>query len=74
VARHLIAARFPDAVVAPDDRPDTALLARIAPRMRALDEREVRDLEPLYVRPSGAERVRLRRHGGSGREDGGERG
>jgi tRNA threonylcarbamoyladenosine biosynthesis protein TsaB len=64
-ARAEIAARFPGAVVADDagNLPDTAFLARIAPAMRALEEAAVRQLEPLYVRPSGAERVRLRRHG-----------
>lgn len=71
-----IAARYPAAVLAGDDAnlPDTAFLARIAPRMPALAEAAVRGLEPLYVRPSGAERVRLRSHGRPDRkDDGGER-
>jgi len=65
VARDEIARRFPHASVADPAGclPDTAFLARIAARMPALDEAAVRRLEPLYVRPSGAERVRLRRHG-----------
>lgn len=74
VARDDIAARFPAARIAEPEacRPDTAFLARIAPRMPALDEAAVRGLEPLYIRPSGAERVRLRRHGRrSGDGDGG---
>jgi tRNA A37 threonylcarbamoyladenosine modification protein TsaB len=64
-ARDEIARRFPRAVVADPagSLPDTAFLARIAPGMPVLDEAAVRRLEPLYVRPSGAERVRLRRHG-----------
>ncbi|MDH4036092.1 MAG: tRNA (adenosine(37)-N6)-threonylcarbamoyltransferase complex dimerization subunit type 1 TsaB [Candidatus Krumholzibacteria bacterium] len=72
-ARAEIAARFPGAVFAPDsgNLPDTAFLAGIAPAMPALVEAAVRRLEPLYVRPSGAERVRLRRHG---RDGGGDRG
>jgi tRNA threonylcarbamoyladenosine biosynthesis protein TsaB len=64
-ARAEIAARFPHAVIAGPSAslPDTAFLARVAPGMRALDETAVRRLEPLYLRPSGAERVRLRSHG-----------
>jgi tRNA threonylcarbamoyladenosine biosynthesis protein TsaB len=67
-ARAEILARFPGAVFADDtgNLPDTAWLARIAAAMPALDEAAVRHLEPLYVRPSGAERVRLRRHGREG--------
>jgi tRNA threonylcarbamoyladenosine biosynthesis protein TsaB len=45
-----------------DARPSTALLAVRAPGMPALSEDQVRTLEPLYLRPSGAERVRLRGH------------
>ena len=64
-ARADIAARFPGARLADPAQclPDTAYLARIAPRMRPLEESAVRRLEPLYIRPSGAERVRLRGHG-----------
>jgi tRNA threonylcarbamoyladenosine biosynthesis protein TsaB len=67
-ARAEISARFPGAAFADDagNLPDTAFLARIAPGMRALEEAAVRGLEPLYVRQSGAERVRLRRHGRDG--------
>lgn len=56
--------RFPGADVAPavQAQPSTAFLARIAGDLTALDPAAVRHLEPLYLRPSGAERVRLRRH------------
>lgn len=67
-ARAAIEARFPAAVFADTAAclPDTAWLARIAPCMRALDRAEVRRLEPIYLRPSGAERVRLKSHGRGG--------
>jgi tRNA threonylcarbamoyladenosine biosynthesis protein TsaB len=42
--------------------PSTAHLAAIGHRMRPLEENDIRTLEPLYVRPSGAETVRLRAH------------
>ncbi len=63
-SRDAILAAFPGARFAdpPACLPSTEFLARIAAGMRALDEAAVRGLEPLYVRPSGAERVRLRSH------------
>jgi tRNA threonylcarbamoyladenosine biosynthesis protein TsaB len=42
--------------------PSTAHLAAIAHRMQPLDEAAVRSLEPLYIRPSGAEQKKLRAH------------
>ncbi|HEX5132279.1 MAG TPA: tRNA (adenosine(37)-N6)-threonylcarbamoyltransferase complex dimerization subunit type 1 TsaB [Candidatus Krumholzibacteria bacterium] len=77
-ARDEIAARFPRATIAPaaECAPSTAFLATIAPRMRPLNEAAVRALEPRYIRPSGAERVKLRSHqtrpadGESGSHDG----
>lgn len=59
-----IASRFPRAEIAPEARaiPSTAYLASIADHMPALSREEVRALEPTYLRPSGAERVRLRSH------------
>ncbi len=63
-AAEAVRARFPGAsfAPAPDSQPSTALLARIAADLPALDHDGVRGLEPFYLRPSGAERVRLRRH------------
>ena len=57
-----IQARFPGARLAGDAEayPSTTHLAAIAHRMRALDPASIRSLEPLYLRPSGAERMRLR--------------
>lgn len=62
--RDAIRARYPQAGVPDGDSmyPSTAHLAMIAHRMRPLDEPAVRTLEPLYVRPSGAEQKRLREH------------
>jgi tRNA threonylcarbamoyladenosine biosynthesis protein TsaB len=62
--RGAIAARFPLAAVDETDEglPSTACLAAIAHGMHALGHAAIRDLEPTYVRPSGAERVRLRAH------------
>jgi len=59
-----IAARFPFAVVseAGEGLPSTAHLAVIAHAMRPLEHAAIRELEPTYVRSSGAERVRLRAH------------
>ncbi len=64
-SRDAIRRRFPGAAIAPaaDANPSTAFLATIAGGMPALDPGAVRALEPLYLRPSGAERVRLKRHG-----------
>jgi tRNA threonylcarbamoyladenosine biosynthesis protein TsaB len=75
-ARDEIHTRFPAAVMADPSHcfPDTAWLARLAPAMPALDEAAVRALEPTYVRPSGAERVRLRTHGGGHTPDGSDHG
>jgi tRNA threonylcarbamoyladenosine biosynthesis protein TsaB len=63
--RGAIAARFPFAAVdgGEDGAPSTPHLARIAHSLRPLDAAAIRDLEPTYVRSSGAERVRLRGHG-----------
>jgi len=63
--RSLVAARFPFAAILDDDEglPPVSYLAVIAHRLSALDHAGVRALEPTYVRPSGAERVRLRAHG-----------
>jgi tRNA threonylcarbamoyladenosine biosynthesis protein TsaB len=60
----LIRASFSSAEIPADDAPypSTAHLATIAHRMTPLDENAVRTLEPLYVRPSGAETMRLRSH------------
>jgi tRNA threonylcarbamoyladenosine biosynthesis protein TsaB len=62
--RDAIAARFPFATIVEDGDglPSTPYLASIAHRMPPLDHAAVRELEPTYVRPSGAERVRLRAH------------
>jgi tRNA threonylcarbamoyladenosine biosynthesis protein TsaB len=60
---------FPAATILEGDAvfPSTTHLAMIAHRMPALDEDAVRTLEPLYVRPSGAERLRAHRmEGGDG--------
>jgi tRNA threonylcarbamoyladenosine biosynthesis protein TsaB len=61
-----IRARFQDARVADDAYPPVAHLAAIAHRMPSLDKASVRTLEPLYLRPSGAERMRLRPLGRAG--------
>jgi tRNA threonylcarbamoyladenosine biosynthesis protein TsaB len=55
---------FPDASIAPAAaaQPSTQRLAVLAPGLEPLDESAIRQLEPRYVRPSGAERVRLRGH------------
>ena len=67
--RQEIVAAFPLAAIENGDgAPSTPYLAAIAHRMHPLDHAAIRDLEPTYVRPSGAERLRLRAHaGGSGR-------
>jgi tRNA threonylcarbamoyladenosine biosynthesis protein TsaB len=64
VHRDAILASFPSAVIVEGDAvyPSTAHLAEIAHRMHALDEPLVRTLEPVYLRASGAERMRLRNH------------
>jgi tRNA threonylcarbamoyladenosine biosynthesis protein TsaB len=58
--RDRLESEFPAAALPADDAafPSTAHLAIIAHRMTPLDENAVRTLEPLYVRPSGAERMR----------------
>jgi hypothetical protein len=60
----LIAARFPRAEVAAEARamPSMAYLASIAHLLPAFPRGLVTILEPMYVRPSGAERMRLRSH------------
>lgn len=62
--RDLIAARYPKAGVAAEARalPSTAYFAAIAHLLPAYARDKVRTLEPIYVRPSGAERMRLRSH------------
>ena len=62
--RAQIQADFPDAVIAGTSEmyPSTAHLATIAHTLTPLDEKDVRALEPLYVRSSGAEQKRLRAH------------
>lgn len=57
-----IRSRFPAAQVGNegDMFPSTGYLATLAHRMRALEPEAIRALEPLYIRPSGAERKRLR--------------
>jgi tRNA threonylcarbamoyladenosine biosynthesis protein TsaB len=62
--RAAIVARFPSVEIASEERalPSVAWLASIAPMLPPLDRAGVRALEPMYLRPSGAERVRLRPH------------
>lgn len=62
--RERVRAHFPSADVPEGDAmyPSTSHLAMIAHRMQPMDETAVRTLEPLYVRPSGAEQKRLREH------------
>jgi tRNA threonylcarbamoyladenosine biosynthesis protein TsaB len=63
--RREIVAAFPLAAIEDGDgAPSTSHLAAIAHRMHPLDHAAVRELEPTYVRPSGAERIRLRSHAG----------
>jgi tRNA threonylcarbamoyladenosine biosynthesis protein TsaB len=58
--RDMLRARFPGAMVIEGAAiyPSTSHLASIAHGMLPLSEDAVRSLEPLYVRPSGAERLR----------------
>lgn len=58
--RALIGERHPRAVIADvaSALPSTPYLAAIAHRLTALDRAAVRSLEPFYLRPSGAERMR----------------
>lgn len=60
----LIRASFSSAELPGDDAlyPSTTHLATIAHRLEPLEENAVRTLEPLYVRASGAETMRLRTH------------
>jgi tRNA threonylcarbamoyl adenosine modification protein YeaZ len=62
--RELIVARFPRAGVADRLRatPSTAYFASIAHLLPPYARDTIRTLEPVYVRPSGAERMRLRSH------------
>ena len=59
-----IATRFPRAAIANDTRayPSTAYLASIGHLLPPFTHDAVRGLEPVYLRPSGAERKRLRSH------------
>jgi tRNA threonylcarbamoyladenosine biosynthesis protein TsaB len=58
--RDMLRAKFPNSLVIEGAAiyPSTTHLASIAHAMPALDESAVRSLEPLYVRLSGAERLR----------------
>ena len=58
--RDMLRAKFPGAMVIEGAAiyPSTSHLASIAHGMPPLSEEAVRSLEPLYVRPSGAERLR----------------
>jgi tRNA threonylcarbamoyl adenosine modification protein YeaZ len=62
--RDAITARFPAAEVIEDARalPSTAYFASVAHLLPVFTRDMVRVLEPVYLRPSGAERVRLRSH------------
>ena len=62
--REQIQADFPDAAIAgPTEMyPSTAHLATVAHTLQPLDEKDIRALEPLYVRASGAEQKKLRAH------------
>ena len=62
--RNLIAARFPNAEVAGEARayPSTAYFAALAHGLPPYAREQVSTLEPVYLRPSGAERMRLRSH------------
>jgi tRNA A37 threonylcarbamoyladenosine modification protein TsaB len=64
VHRDVIMARFPGTEIAAESRalPSTAYFASIAHLLPVFTRDMVRVLEPVYVRPSGAERVRLRTH------------
>ena len=64
--RDMLHARYPAALIVQGDAiyPSTSHFAAIAHLMHALDENAVRTLEPFYLRPSGAEQVRLRAHAG----------
>jgi hypothetical protein len=70
--RDAIAARFPDAAVIDESRalPSTAYFASIAHLLPVFTREMVRILEPVYLRPSGAERVRLRSHARTPDKDG----
>ena len=63
-----IRSRFPGARIGgdADAYPSTEHFAAIAHRMHPLDPASIRTLEPLYLRPSGAERMRLRPLGRAG--------
>jgi tRNA threonylcarbamoyladenosine biosynthesis protein TsaB len=62
--RNLIAARFPQTEVAGEARalPSIAYLATLAHLLAPYGRDTISTLEPIYVRPSGAERMRLRSH------------
>ena len=64
VHRDEIAGHFPHSEIADEVRayPSTAFLASIGHRLPAFTHAAVRVLEPIYLRPSGAERKRLRSH------------
>lgn len=69
--RELIAARFPNAGIAGESHtfPSTAHLASIGHRLPVYSRDAVRALEPVYLRPSGAERKRLASHAAEATDD-----
>jgi tRNA threonylcarbamoyladenosine biosynthesis protein TsaB len=62
--RSLVAAHYSNAEVAGETRayPSTLYFAALAHRLPPLTRDQVSTLEPVYLRPSGAERMRLRSH------------
>lgn len=72
--RDAIAARFPRAELANEERAvlSTAYFASVAHALAPFTRDAVSTLEPIYVRPSGAERMRLRSHQRSAEKNGDE--
>ena len=67
-----IRARFPNVEIASEAHafPSTAYLARIGHLLPVFTPIAIRELEPLYLRASGAERKRLRAHAKEAETDG----
>lgn len=67
-----IRARFPRAHIAEEARsiPSTTYLAKIGHLLPVFTPDAIRALEPIYLRPSGAERQRLRAHAKEAERDG----
>ncbi len=67
-----IRARFPRALIAEEARsiPSTAYLAKIGHLLPVFTPDAIRALEPIYLRPSGAERKRLRAYAKEAERDG----